>query len=120
MNDQKNKNEAYEKAKKRVEDEKGFYSHLSAYVVVNVAILLFRSNLMSFSGFDFPNENIDFSNWLSWHNISTPFFWGIGLAAHGIWVFGRNSKFKKLYQNSVFSKEWEEKKIKQLMEDEDF
>jgi hypothetical protein len=41
------------------------------------------------------------------HTYSTAFFWGIGLVAHGLSVFGREL---------FFGNNWEEKKIKQYIE----
>ncbi len=100
MNDYKNKG-AYEKAKKRVENEKRFYSHLTAYIIINIALLFINSG--------FVDEG--FNNWLDWHLYITPIAWGIGLAAHGISVFGKIP---------TFGKDWEEKKIKELMDKDDF
>jgi hypothetical protein len=42
-------------------------------------------------------------------NFSTAFFGGIGLAAHGLSVF---------LPSLIMGKDWEEKKIKELMEKE--
>jgi len=39
--------------------------------------------------------------------LSTAFFWGIGLAFHAYGVFGKHL---------LFSKDWEERKIKEFME----
>ncbi len=36
MSDNRTDNELYEKAKKRVEEKRGFFFHLSAYIVVNI------------------------------------------------------------------------------------
>jgi lipopolysaccharide/colanic/teichoic acid biosynthesis glycosyltransferase len=82
--------ERYEKAKKRVEDIKGFYVHLMVYIAVNLGIFLI--NLFSSPGVW----------WFKWALIG----WGIGLAAHGLSVF---------IFSSVMSKEWEDRKIKELM-----
>jgi len=43
------------------------------------------------------------------HTYSTAFFWGIGLVAHGLSVFGHDI---------FFGSNWEEKKIKELMDKE--
>jgi hypothetical protein len=45
----------------------------------------------------------------SWNlqTFSTALFWGIGLIAHGLSVFGRNL---------FFGQNWEERKIQELME----
>jgi hypothetical protein len=44
-----------------------------------------------------------------WENYSTVFFWGIGLFFHWFGVFGKNL---------LFSKSWEERKIKEYMDKE--
>lgn len=85
-----------EMARKKVEDLKGFYKHLAAYVLVNIFLLV-----MSAANLD-PGESF----W-SWGNFMTAICWGVGLLAHGLSVYGRNI---------FFSKDWEERKIKELME----
>ncbi|SHI63140.1 2TM domain-containing protein [Aquimarina spongiae] len=100
MNDLKD-SEAYERAKKKVDAEKGFYSHLTAYVIINIALLLMSIDL------DFI-----FLSWASWKfSLTTPVLWGIGLLIHGICVFGPSMR--------IF-KRWEEDKIKKLMDKDDF
>jgi hypothetical protein len=42
-----------------------------------------------------------------WAHFTTPFFWGIGLLFHGLYVF----QFK-----AGFFKKWEERKIREFME----
>jgi len=101
-----NKEKAYQKAKERLEKEKGFYSHLTAYIIINIAIILINAN-SSFSDFSTP----DFENWISWNLLATPLLWGIGLLFHGISVFGKVP---------ALSKKWEERKIKELMDRDDF
>jgi len=92
--------ERYIKAQKRVKEIKGFYWHLLWYVVVNIFIT-FGSEVRhllhggSISDVDFHYGN--FSVWL---------FWGIGLFFHWFGVFGKHL---------TFSKGWEERKIKELM-----
>lgn len=98
MNDSQNNN-AYDRAKKQVEAEKGFYSHLTAYVIINVALLLIN--------IDFRDS---FGDWFALNLLSTPVLWGIGLLIHGLCVF----KVKlHLFKN------WEERKIKELMDKDD-
>jgi len=86
--------EAYIRAKKKVEKIVGFYWHLASYVIVNIFIIVM---IARHSGEGF---------W-SFGTFSTAFFWGIGLAFHAIGVFGKNFLFKK---------EWEERKIAEYME----
>jgi len=52
------------------------------------------------------NSNNDSFFW-SWQTFSTALFWGIGLVAHGLSVFGKNL---------FFSSNWEEKKIQEFMD----
>jgi hypothetical protein len=85
-------NEKYKRARKRAKELKGFYSHLVTFVVINtfmIAVNLFTS----------PNEL-----WFYWPLLG----WGFGLFWHfcGVFVFNQ------------FGKDWEEKKIKELMEKE--
>jgi hypothetical protein len=47
-----------------------------------------------------------------WARFTTPIFWGLSLAGHGIYVF-RGRFIKGLF------KSWEEKKIKKILEDEE-
>lgn len=86
----------YRIAKKRVEEEKKFYSHLTAYLIINFFLILINS--------DFIDEG--FNNWLRWNLYITPFFWGIGLFCHWVKVFN---------PNIIFSKQWEKRKIKEIM-----
>ncbi len=83
----------YIKAKKKVDEIKGFYIHLTVYLVVNAILII---PILKYS-----NGNI--SIW----SFSTAFFWGIGLLYHAFSVFGKNA---------FFSEDWEERKIKELME----
>lgn len=81
----------YEKARKRVEEIRGFYTHLLIYILVNVG--LFILNLVTSRG--------DF--WFYW-----PLFgWGIGILAHALSVFG---------PRRLWGSDWEERKIKELMD----
>jgi len=63
--------EAYEKAKKRVEAKIGFYIHLAVFVGVN--LLLIVINLVTAPG----------HLWFRWPLMG----WGIGLFFHGVGVF---------------------------------
>ncbi|AXG70509.1 2TM domain protein [Kordia sp. SMS9] len=91
------KEEAYLRAKKKVEKIKGFYGHLASYVIVNIFIL-------SMIGFNLDTGE---TFWKFGH-FSTAFFWGIGLAFHAAGVFG---------PDFLLGKKWEERKIKEYMSD---
>ena len=84
----------YQKAKERVEAIKGFYGNLMAYCIV-----------------------IPFLMWLNFRTTGFPWVifpilgWGFGLLMHGLEAFG---------YNPLWGKRWEEKKIKELMEKDEF
>ena len=84
----------YLKARKQVKEIKGFYIHLFVYIIVIPIII--TVNLMFSPGF----------HWF-WFSVLG---WGFGLLIHWFVVLG----FKKL----GFGKDWEEKKIKELMEEQ--
>lgn len=83
----------YERAKKRVREIRGFYQHLLVYVLVNLG--LFVLNVLTT-----PDEL-----WFYWPMLG----WGIGLVAHGASVFA---------SGGLWGASWEERKIKQLMEND--
>lgn len=87
---------AYQTARKKVDNLKGFYSHLMVYLIVNIFIataIVWNTNIELFS----------------FSALSTALFWGIGLIFHAIGVFG---------EDFFFSKDWEERKIREIMETE--
>ena len=63
--------EAYQRAKKRVEAKVGFYIHLSVYIAVNILLIII--NLSS------STKDL----WFQWPLIG----WGIGVLFHGLGVF---------------------------------
>ena len=91
----------YNIAYKKVKRIKGFYSHLRIYVIINVLIVISSLN-RNFFGSSFNENGLS-----DWHTYSTAIFWGIGLLAHGLSVFGREI---------FFSNDWEEKKIQEYMD----
>jgi uncharacterized membrane protein YgdD (TMEM256/DUF423 family) len=90
MNDKK-----YEKAKKRVEELKSFYGNLATYVAINAILIII--NLVTS-----PR-----SLWFYWVTI----FWGIGILIHASKVF--------IFKGKFLGEEWEEKKIKEILEKEE-
>ena len=94
-------NEKYERAQKRVKEIKGFYTHLTVYLLVNIFLVLAQMGI--FSG----ELKIGMP---AWSYFTTPFFWGIGLFFHGLYVFKDNFNFLR---------NWEERKIKEFMEEEE-
>ncbi len=84
----------YLKAKERVDALKGFYGNLISYALVIPFLWWLNYKTTSFLWAIFPTLG-----------------WGFGLAAHAMEAFG---------YNPLWGKRWEENKIKELMEKEDF
>lgn len=89
--------EAYLRAKKKVDAIVGFYWHLAVYVIVNLFLIILIA-VNSSEGF------------LSFGPYATALFWGIGLAFHFLGVFGTNF---------LFGKKWEKRKIEEFMKKEE-
>jgi hypothetical protein len=85
--------ERYYQAKKKVEDIKGFYGNLIAYIIFNGFFLVL--NLLTS-----PNEL-----WFYWPLLG----WGVGVLFHGMKVFN---------YSPFLSKDWEALKMKEFMEEE--
>ena len=88
------KEQEYIKAKKRVKEIKGCYIHFSLYVLIMPIII--TVNLLFSPGF----------HWF-WFSLLG---WGVGVFFHWMAVFG--------YRKIGFGKDWEERKIKELMEEQ--
>ena len=96
---------SYIRAKKRVKEIKGFYVHLIVFVIINIFIsgVIFYGLMSSGDSFEETISNFGvYSTWV---------FWGIGMFFHWLGVFG----FKSL----GLGKDWEEKKIQELMNKDD-
>ena len=87
------KEERYYKAKKRVEEIKGFYGNLAAYIVMNIFFLIV--NLLT------SPEHL----WFFWPMIG----WGVGVVFHAMKVFN---------YMPFLGENWEEKKIREFMDKE--
>jgi len=95
--------EKKERAKKRVEELKGFYIHFMVYVLVNIMISTVIVVSHIYNGNSFFEALWDFGT------ISTWLFWGIGVFFHAAKVFS---------YNPFFNKKWEERQIQKYMEEE--
>ncbi len=84
----------YEKAKERVEAIKGFYGNLLAYCIVIPCLVFLNYRTTSFPWVIFPIMG-----------------WGFGIAMHAMEAFGTNP---------LWGKRWEEKKMREYMDDENF
>lgn len=91
------------KAKKRVEQLKGFYIHLLVYIVINTTIIVVK-----IAGTVYYDDSFMGPFW----HVSTfaPIvLWGIGLGFHAVKVFS---------SNPIFGKDWEERQIQKYMDKE--
>ena len=91
------------RARQRVSQLKGFYIHLTVYIIINLFIIVTSVvGRLSYGG-DFWDAFFTFGTF------STAIFWGIGLAFHAAKTFGFNP---------FFSKDWEERQIQKYMEED--
>lgn len=89
------------RAKKKVEELKGFYIHFTVYVLINIMISTVIIVAQVHDGTGIVDAIFNFGT------ISTWLFWGIGVFFHATKVF---------QYNPFFNKNWEEKQIKKFME----
>ena len=81
----------YEEARRHAQDVRGFYTHLVIYILVNAGLIA-----MNFL-------EIRTRIWFGWPLLG----WGIGLAAHGLWVFAFSG---------WLGPQWEERKIREYLD----
>ena len=89
--------------RKRVEKISKFYKHLATYVIINI----FLSAI--FIAGDVNDGDTFIEAFTDYHNYKIWMYWGIGILFQALNVFG-----EKLF----FSKNWEERKIKEIMEEQ--
>lgn len=89
------KENKYLRAKERVEEVKKFYMSLLSYIVV-IGFL---------AGLNYYTDRWNYP-WFLWAAMG----WGIGLIFQGIKAFGKNP---------FFGRNWEERKIKEFMQEDD-
>ena len=95
-----NEDKRLKRAKERLQELKGFYWHMAAYIAVNSFITISTIVGRMGNGDSFM-DTLNFGSFAIW------FFWGIGLFFHGIKVFS---------YNPIFSKEWEKRQIQKYIE----
>ena len=88
-----NEEQRYHEAKKRVDAIKGFYGNLTSYIVLN--IFFFVLNMLT------SPKHL----WFYWPLLG----WGIGVIFHGMKVFN---------YSPFLGKNWEERKLKEFLEEE--
>ena len=93
------------KAKLRVEEIKKFYKHLTIYVLVNLFLtFVWKFSFKIFGNFIVSNQfDVD-----GFAHIPIWLLWGLFLVLHGLKTFG---------YLTFFSKDWEERKIKEFMKE---
>jgi len=89
-----NKADKYLRAKKKVEEIRGFYGNLTAYLIV-IPVLAW----LNYRTTDFP--------WVIFPAVG----WGLGVILNGLCAFG---------YSPILGKNWEERKIKEYMSDNRF
>lgn len=95
--------ENYTRAKKRVDEIKKFYKHFAVYLVINFIFIGRRIYTDIRFGDSFFEAFTDIDNYGFF------FWWGVFLIVHAIKVFGFPS---------LFNKDWEERKVKEFMNEE--
>ena len=102
--DNEQMNRKYIRARKRVEQLKGYYWHLMIYLTINTVLSVYKIINDARTGSEGLNEALfDFDNYSLW------LWWGIGMAFHTYNVFGARLLF--------MNKEWEDRKIKEYMDE---
>lgn len=84
----------YQKAKEKLESIKQFYGNLASYLIVIPFLIWLNTRTTDFPWSVFPALG-----------------WGFGLLMHGLEAYG---------YNPLWGKRWEERKIRELMERDDF
>lgn len=112
-----NRSTHFQRTKKRIEQIKGFYRHLTFYILINTVLLIGKTNVFGF----FAERGVvdqGFFDWLNWNIVLTPILWGVGLLIHGLYVFKDKSiSIRQLKPKAL--RDWEENQIQKYMEEED-
>lgn len=99
----------YQRAQKKVAEIRGFYNHLAVYLIVNTVLFLLRDKMTFILLSKRVFGRLEILESINWDVFGTPIIWGIALIFHAVKVFGNFS---------FFGKNWEEKKIKQFLEED--
>lgn len=98
-------NNSLERANKRVKELKGFYRHITVFLVVNGFLYLMKSGMLTpFMPAGFPTEHY----YYDWINANV-LVWAFILVIHAAYTF--RNKF-------TFFKKWEERQIQKYMEED--
>jgi len=91
------------RARRRVAELKGFYTHLMVYIVINTIIVVVKLVGTSYYGETFMGPFWHFSTFGVW------IFWGIGLVFHASRVFGFIP---------FLGRDWEDRQIQKIINQE--
>ncbi len=97
-----NREQQYIRAQKRVNEIKKFYKHLVVYILINLVFIGRRI----YKDIVYRDESV-IEAILDINNYNLFFWWGVVVFIHGFSVLGKDK---------LFSKNWEERKIKEYME----
>nr|WP_297785666.1 2TM domain-containing protein [uncultured Allomuricauda sp.] len=96
---------ARENAEKRVKELKGYYSHITIFVIVNGILLFLKTGVLnSLLPEAFPKES-HFYDWI----YSNVLLWALILALHTVFI---------LRHRFTFFKTWEERQIQKYMDED--
>lgn len=98
-----NNRDKIKRAKRKVQKLKGFYIHLTVYLLVNSFISISKIVDGLSHGENFGDAIWDFDTFAVW------VFWGMGIAFHAVKVFS---------YNPFLGKDWEERQIQKFMEED--
>lgn len=90
-----NRTEKLERAKKRIEELKGFYANIISYMII----------IPCLAGLNYWTNQMEYA-WFLWAAMG----WGVGLLFHAVGIF----LFKGLW-----GWQWQERKMKEFMEREE-
>ncbi|MDP2540844.1 MULTISPECIES: 2TM domain-containing protein [Tenacibaculum] len=96
-----NREQQYIRAQRRVEEIKKFYKHLVVYILINLVFIGRRI----YKDIVYGDESV-MEAFLDINNYNLFFWWGVIVFLHGFNVFAKGK---------LFSKKWEERKIKEYM-----
>lgn len=103
------KTEKYKRAQEKVRKIRGFHSHFIAFIIVNIIIFIIKTNIYRVLSNTLDTVDFNFGSWLNWNFGITVILWALVLLIHGLYV--HDFKLKII-------KEWEERKIRQIIEKE--
>ncbi|MDV7138479.1 2TM domain-containing protein [Maribacter sp. TH_r10] len=108
MENKTNSVEKYVKAKKRVDDIKGFYFHVIKFVIITLLILIFKGRVLEI----FIEKGVEDKNVLQWMELNIlaiPIIWGLVLLVMGLRLF--------VFKTNIL-KSWEKRQIQKYLGEE--